>query len=407
MKSEVTTAITLDRRARKDGTRSVQLRITFQREQKYYSLGLAMTKEEFKKTMAPRPRGQHKENKLYFLDKEQHAIDILNRMHTFSFAEFKKQFLAGKRKRTCAFETFEDVIGDLQREGRAGTADTYRYAMKSFKGYHGKGKLRFEEITPEYLREYENAMLNAGRSKTTIGIYMRSLRTIYNRAIAEKVISREYYPFGKYGYKIPASRNTKKALNLREIALIFNYESAPGTTEEFCRDIWLFSYLCNGINIKDIARLKWENVDRNSIEFVRSKTERTTVQNLKPIVAHLLPEAKEILEKWGNEDRNPEDYVFPVLEPECSPERELALVRQFTKQVNKYMKRIAEACGIEQKVTTYTARHSFATVLKRSNTSKEFISEALGHKDMKTTENYLDSFADEQRAETAKALVAF
>ena len=117
--------------------------------------------------------------------------------------------------------------------------------------------------------------------------------------------------------------------------------------------------------------------------------------------------AKQIIKNWGNEKLFPDNYIFPILEIGCTPEREMQLIQQFIKTVNKWMKVIATELSIEKLVTTYTARHSFSTVLKRSGASIEFISEALGHSNVRTTENYLDSFENEAKKEFAKSLIAF
>lgn len=81
--------------------------------------------------------------------------------------------------------------------------------------------------------------------------------------------------------------------------------------------------------------------------------------------------------------------------------------KDITKRINKYMKRIGAALGIEIDLKTYSARHSFATILKRSGASTEFIGESLGHKNNKTTENYLDSFEDEMKANFQNKLLEF
>ena len=71
------------------------------------------------------------------------------------------------------------------------------------------------------------------------------------------------------------------------------------------------------------------------------------------------------------------------------------------------MKNIGNDLGINIKLTTYSARHSFATALKRSGAPTEFISESLGHKDLKTTENYLDSFEDDMKESYQRQLLNF
>jgi len=136
-------------------------------------------------------------------------------------------------------------------------------------------------IKPDWLEKYQKAMELESKSLTTIGIYTRSLRTIFNIAIDEGI---ENYPFGKRKYQIPAPQNTKKALNKLELKLIFEYKPKARSWEELAHDIWMFSYLCNGANIKDICRLKNKNLNEKTITFVRAKTERTTIKNQKNIV---------------------------------------------------------------------------------------------------------------------------
>ena len=249
-------------------------------------------------------------------------------------------------------------------------------------------------------------MVAEGNSLTTVGIYLRSLRALCNLAIEEGVLTQQDYPFGKRKYQVPGGQNVKKALPLEAIQKIFDYQ--PQTeTEAKNRDLWLFSYLCNGINVKDIARLKFRNIKDGKVTFIRAKTERTSKKNLKPIVAILTPEAKEIIKRWGNSPLSQEEYVFDILTYGVTPEREKALVQQATKNINKYIRKVASAVGIEKDITTYTARHSFSTILKRSGAPIEFISESLGHHDLKTTESYLDSFEDDVKKQYAGFLTNF
>ncbi len=245
-----------------------------------------------------------------------------------------------------------------------------------------------------------------GKSLTSVGIYLRALRSICNQAIEEGALKKEDYPFGKRRYQIPAGRNVKKALTLADIQKIFAYE--PTTESEGkARDLWLFSYLANGINMKDICRLRYRDIDGDRLTFIRSKTERTSRKNLKPVVVLLSDEAKEIIVRWGIKPKQTDAFVFGLLTDGLTSDREYRTIKQVTKQVNIYIKRIAKAVGIEANVTTYSARHSFSTVLKRSGAPVEFISESLGHSDIRTTENYLDSFEDDTKRKYANALTAF
>src|SRR6266542_2501135 len=116
---------------------------------------------------------------------------------------------------------------------------------------------------------------------------------------------------------------------------------------------------------------------------------------------------KAIIDRWGNKNKSANNYIFPILENSLSPQRQYELIQNFVSFINDWMKRILKNLGIDKKATTYVARHTFSTVLKRSGASTEFIQEALGHSDLKTTENYLDSFDKETKKEFAHRLSAF
>lgn len=173
------------------------------------------------------------------------------------------------------------------------------------------------------------------------------------------------------------------------------------------KDFWLFSYLCNGLNLKDICRLRYKDIDGDTLNVVRAKTQLSTKSNQKTISIHLPDQAKEIIEKWGQHPVSPSSYVFPILTEGLTALRERQLIQHFTKLVNKYMGRIGESLGISKHITSYTARHSFSTVLKRSGAPIEYISESLGHSSFQTTQSYLDSFEDDARKQFSQFLTKF
>lgn len=411
-KKKVSTSIVLDtRRPLNDGTYPVKLRLTYQRRQKYYQAinkkgePYTYTEAEFAKIRDPKARGSYKDDNRSLVAIEDAALQIIEKLPVFSFEAFEKKYLIGYSK-DDVFNTFSQLIERLKQEGRAGTASSYNCACKSLKQFTGSNILPFASVTEDFLHSYEKWMLDSNRSITTVGIYLRALRVVYNDAISSGDAHKDSYPFEKRQYVIPAGRNVKKALSLSEIEKIFNYEPAH-EGEEKARDFWVFSYLCNGMNVKDIARLRYEDIVGDEITFVRAKTERTSRQSIKPVVAILTPETKNIIERWGNKPKKRDNYVFPILTKGLSPEEELAKVRYATKFINKYIKRIALAVGIQKDISTNYARHSFSTVLKQSGASMELISESLGHSNLKTTENYLDSFENDLKKQYAKQLTAF
>jgi integrase len=302
---------------------------------------------------------------------------------------------------------FSNKIGMLTKDGRIGTSIWYSCAQKSIEKFikdkHKEPKdLKFSDITKNWLNEYESYLLGEGRSYTTISMYMRALRAIINNS--KDLISKAQYPFGEGKYEIPTGIGRKMALSLSQIGEVLKYPLVIDK-DKMCRNLWFFSYLCNGINVNDMLRLKYSNIHEGEIRFYRQKTIKTTNVK-KEIAAILLPELEQIINNWGNSDRKPENYIFPFLHDGLTPTDEKRIIQNVTRMINERMQNIGKALGYGS-ISTYTARHSFATVLKRSGANIAFISESLGHTDLKTTENYLASFEKEERQKNAALLTKF
>jgi integrase/recombinase XerD len=161
------------------------------------------------------------------------------------------------------------------------------------------------------------------------------------------------------------------------------------------------------MNPKDVAFLKYKNIDGEYFTFERAKTERSTRTDPKPITVFITEEMQNIIASWGNKDRKPNNYIFPILTPDMNPLDQHFAVKAFVKFINHWMAKIKSALGIEMKVRSLEARHTFSTQLKRAGASTEYIQEALGHMDKKTTENYLNSFKKEVKKEYAAKLTPF
>jgi integrase/recombinase XerD len=387
----------------KEGKCPLSLRITYDRKKRYYSTEYALTPEEFDKVIAPKPKGVFKEIAVALQAEENKAIEIIRLLPMFTFEAFEKKFISNMSANGTLKNAYAVKIKGLKENSRLGTVVTYECAIASLEKFQPGAT--FAHVTQNYLDKYEAWMAAKGNSKTTVSIYVRTLRSIFNDAIAEGTASKDLYPFGKRKYEVPSGRNIKKALSLEEIALIFNYKPAPGN-EEMARDYWLFLYMANGMNVKDMALLKYGNIKGDHIEYERAKT-KNTKRVYEPIQVYLLPQLRHLIEKHGTKRKGEDDLIFPILQKDLTPERQKELISLKVHVINHWMKSIAKNLGIEKQCTTYFARHSFATVLKRSGLSKEFIGDSLGHSSDSTTERYLGSFEDGKRKEAANALVAF
>lgn len=400
-------AVYLDElRPKKSGMCSVKIRVTFNRTRKYYSTNIEMLPAEFNKLMnAKKPT---KEQKLQFNEIDvflTKAKELLNKFvkkdEVFTFEKFNEAYFSKRNVYNSVSFAFDKYIEQLKAQERVGTAASFECAKVSLESF--KKNLKFAEITPSFLKSYEAFMKRNGRSQTTVGIYLRSLRAVFN---AQK-ISSDLYPFGdKEGkYKIRSGSNTKKALDVQEIAQLYQYKPEPKSATDRAKDYWFFLYLCNGMNVKDFCLLRWKNIDGNVLTYVRAKTERTNKAE-EEIKVSLKPETMEIIQKWAQPSLNKEAFLFPHIEEGMSAEKQRDVFKQVTKTINKYMNRICAEISIDKNVTTYVARHSFATVLKNSGTSIEMISELLGHSSVEVTKNYLASFKIDQIHEQTNALTA-
>jgi len=346
------------------------------------------------------------------LEKAQSIIDTLN---PFSFEKFKAQFY-GEIVDT-GDNSLVSIAGFTASEhlkaGKVTTSNLYISAAKSIQefadqllpGQCAKFSLskidrtvRLGHITEEFLQDYEDWMIKKkGKTPSTVGIYLRNVRAIFNDEIAKKNINPDLYPFGKRKYVIPSAANTKKAIPKESIIKLLGYEPLPNMEmEQRSKDFYTFSYLSNGMNMADILNLKWENVDFESrkITFVREKTKDTTKNQQVTITVQMFDETIRIIKRWGSKTKNASDYLFPYYTRTMSPVDKRRVKAQFIKSTNYNMRKIAKILGITEDPLTMSARHSFATIMMQNNSPIALISKLLGHTDMKTTQNYLDSFED-------------
>ncbi len=414
------TAIVPDmRRSLKDGRYPLKLRVTYQRERRYYTISFERRKgvnfhvthapEKSKKTNGKEmtewdrvntdsPRGRYRDIKLLIPELLNEADELIRTVIPFSFEKFDLLY-NGDKKEDNLFSVFAVYIAELKSQGRISTASSYDCALNSLKGYDAKAD--FHTVTPEFLRKYQSWMAENDRSTTTTGIYLRSLRTIFNIARKQKLTAN--YPFDEYN--IPSSENIKKALDINDIGKLLNYKTIPLSAADRAKDLWIFSYFSNGMNIKDICSLTIRDIDieNMTITYIREKTRRTN-RTEKKIEVDIVKETLDIIVKWGKLDGEKNEYIFPFFYKGITPEQKRAVTQNIVKQTNKYINVIRKDVGITIRIGTYHARHSFANVLKQSGAPLEFISESMGHADMKTTENYLKSFSSEYRKKWGDAI---
>lgn len=412
---EYSISICLDKRRKKaNGKFPVRLRVFTPnpRKQKLYPTTFDFTEKEFASIWeTSKPRKEYKKIRFDIQAVERKALEVAKDIIPFSFVEFEKKLFRKNGDGVKVSYHYNERIEDYKKQNRISTADSYHCSQNSLKSFvedqhKNYASLTLLDIDKNWLQSFETYMINKGRSISTVGIYLRPLRAIFNKAIEEGEIEKEFYPFGKRKYQIPTSKNVKKALNKEQMKLLFN--AKPSNKEQQkAKDFWFLSYNCNGMNMKDIAQLKYEDIQGDKIIFYRAKTLFTSKTQLKPIVIYLNPFIEKIIQKYSIKKQLGRNYVFDIIDEKDIPEKKQTKIKNFTRFINQHLKKLCESNELPVNISTYWARHSFATLAVRNGATMEFMQESLGHKNMSTTQAYFAGFDDDTKRDFAKGLMDF
>ena len=405
----------------------VKLRVQTKNNKKYYSLKEKIRNErwlfthenDIPKVMNDSPRGKFKDMRREYDRIVGEAEDIINSIPVFSFGQFEEKFFNKAGSWDNVFSAMIEHIKMLKIEGRFGYATSYESTLRAVKEFHEDKKLKFnsrnrvedrykdyesgkklafQDITDNWLKRFEATMKKGGKSKSTIGIYTRNIRRLFNLAIKDHSVKAEY-PF--YKYKPHQAGDRKIALSLHQVSLVANYNT-DDPQEIFYRDTFTFSFLGNGMNPADLVRLKYSNIKGGEIVFLREKTKNS--EKSREIHVTVTGRMKGIIERHGNRAIGHDAFIFPVLNNGMSEKQKFDMTKEFVNRLNDFLKRIALAVGIKERISSYTARHSYATISKNSGTSVEYLKEALGHSSVAVTEAYLKSFESDTRRKHAENL---
>ncbi len=400
VKNGVVVSVLLDTRTvNKEGTYPVKIKVYFQGKPKYYPTGICMsTKEELEEVLESKSKKNIEIQDIIGkeLSRILKNVDILVERGTFSFSNLNN--MLGKNIGGTLNEMISAKIKELENEEKFGSSAFYKGTLSLLKRYM-KHDVSINEVTIEWLNGLEKFILKTA-NQTTVAMNMRNIRAIMNIAKQVGVIRESDYPFGRGKYQIKEGSGKKKALNKKQLKAIAEYSDGSMTTE-FYRDLWLFIYFCNGLNVADLISLKFSDIQNGEISFIRKKTKDRT-RDVKRIYAAITPEMYSIINKWGNDPKK-SVYIFPFLKPGDSAWEHEKKKKNLTKLINKRMKMIGEKLNLG-KITTYVARHTYATVLRNEGVPISIISPMLGHSSVTTTEIYLADLESEYRAKNASLL---
>jgi integrase len=321
---------------------------------------------------------------------------------------------ARRRVRLLAF--IDELTAAFKASGQVGNAGNYKdlrnQLHKFIKAEYGAEDVPFDRVTVLFCNRWETVLRASGLTEVTLSFRFRTLRAVLNKAIAEGIATPEKYPFArnvaerhKFNVGKFNTSTTKRAISRDDVRKI---EALDPETDRLrlARAVFLFSFYVGGINFVDLAQLRWRNLTTDSegkqrLNYVRQKTGgRFSLRLVAPAAA--------LVEQYRSfTHAGPDAYVFPILNTAIhkTPMQIKNRLNKVIGQVNKDLKTLGEQAEIDTPLTTYVARHSFATALKRAGQSVAVISEAMGHKTEAVTAVYLDSFATETVDSAFESLV--
>lgn len=403
-KDGVSVLTVLDKRkAKKNGLYPVKVQVIYNRKQKYYPTGQELSIREWEQL--PRSRThklssvRHCVENSFSLVRQQ--VEALTFRGEFCFDTLNARL--GRYSGVSVNSVFLKKMEELKANGQANTYFSYKGTLHKIEQFAGK-HISFQEISINWLNRCEHFWLTTGSSYSSMSFYFRNLKCIINMARKDGIIKESQYPFGKGKYEVPSGSGRKLALTLAQIQKLITYTDGTETTEMY-RDLWFFSYLCNGINFRDLVFLQYSNIIGGEICFIRAKTARNTKYS-RIIHAAITPEMQAIINRWGNPRTSPDNCIFPFAKGTEDPFEKVRLIREIVTECNRTLRKITDAVGLPR-ITTYSARHSYATVLKRSGVNIAYISESLGHSNIAITENYLASFEMDERRKNSALLTKF
>lgn len=283
----------------------------------------------------------------------------------------------------------EELVRQLRQIGKNRTAERYATVLNSFKRFLGEDDVLLDEVDSNLMVRYETFLKARGICPNSSSYYMRGLRAVYNRAV-EKELTVQRNPFRHVYTGI--DKTVKRAVPLKIIRQLRELDLALSPATDFARDIFLFSFYTRGMSFIDMAFLKKKDLQNGILTYRRHKTnQQLFIKWEKPM--------QEIIDKY---DTSKTPYLLPIIKDTDADE--WRQYKNASHLVNDKLKKLGEQLGLPVPLTSYVARHAWASIAKSKNIPVSTISEAMGHDSENTTRIYLASL-DTSVVDKANSLI--
>lgn len=294
--------------------------------------------------------------------------------------------------------------------GTRGLYKTTKKAIERFLSVHSEFEASLQRVSPEFLKQLQYFLQDEGKTVATIGIYMRTFKAVINEAILNEKFDPKNFPFGKRKYMIPSSKGTKEVLSKGEITALAQLDLDSTSLECYSRDWLVLSYLCYGMNIGDLLNLKNKDLREGGFHFIREKTRTTSLSAPAQIRVDFGSSWKQlirdILSRQRSSKTSHNDFLFPYYHSGMDEKQRMRAKQAMIRKVNQHLPKVCKLAGITKKVSTQTARHSFASNLYQGDASIAEIQQMLGHTSPRTTENYLHSLRTDRTNKAIENLLS-
>ena len=318
-------------------------------------------------------------------DERKTYLEMVASKLKWSMERFTK-IIAGREKGMADYSV-DDIVSEYNRQPECptlfnfirsminGTAKTYSDSLASFSSFRNGKDITFDDLNEDIINQYEAWMKNKGLKRNSSSCYLRTFKTLYLKAVElglteDKDIFRHVF-----------TGTTKRAISIDAIKAIRKLKFKDGSPLAFACDMFMLSLYLQGMSFVDIAYLKKSDIRNGQLQYSRKKTGQTlTISWEKPM--------QEIVDAYSHLTKDT-PYLLPIITKQDGTER-----KQYEKaehNVNRNLKKIGEMAGLHIPLTTYVARHSWASIMRDMGNDITVVSKGLGHEDIKTTQIYLST----------------
>jgi integrase len=293
----------------------------------------------------------------------------------------------------------EGIIARLKSNGKIRTSETYASTLNSFRRFLSETEWRdccvqpedvmLDRLDTDIMEAFEAWHHQRGATPNTISFYLRILRAVYNRAVEDNIVE-DRHPFRRV--YTGNEKTAKRALPLQIVRKINALELSLAPSLDYARDMFMLSFMLRGMSFIDMAYLRKTDLQHGYIVYRRRKTGQR-------LMIAWTPDMQRILDKYPE---NPTGYLLPIIRNPAADER--TIYRNIGYNINRNLKMIGKQVGVEEPLTLYVARHSWATVAKSKGIPISIISEGMGHDSEQTTRIYLSTL-DTSAVDKANATI--